>query len=88
MRPLIMSNDIVVATKYFRVSSLHSGDLVVVELPPQMHSDLTVREIAYQTNVPSGGFYLRATSTNGLDSPWLGEFPFRNIKAKVIWIIK
>jgi signal peptidase I len=87
MRPLIASNDIVVATKWFHTASLRTGDLVVVEIYTPA-GDLTVRKIEQQPDTPTGQFYLRAVNTNGVDSKWLGALPARNIKGKVIWIIK
>jgi signal peptidase I len=88
MQPLINSNDVVVATKYFDVASLHSGDLVVVSLPfilPGYQSSiLTVWKIEQQTNTPAGQFYLRAASTNGVDSLQLGALPAADIRGRVI----
>jgi len=87
MQPLIASNDIVVASKWFHVASLRSGDLVVADIPiPGGSRDLTVRKIEQQPDTPAGQFYLRAVSTNGLDSKWFGALPASNIVGKVIWI--
>ena len=89
MKPLIASNDVVFATKWFHASSLHNGDLVVVNAPiPTGQVVPTVRQIEQQSNTPSGQFYLRAVNTNGLDSQLFGALPATNILGKVIWIIK
>ena len=89
MLPLIASNDIVVAVKWFHTSSLHSGDLVVADIPiPGGGSVLTVRKIEQQTNTPVGQFYLRAVNTNGLDSHFFGPLPVAAIQGRVIWIIR
>jgi signal peptidase I len=89
MSPLIASNDVVVATKWFHTASLHNGDLVVVNLPlSEGHNILTIRKIEQQTNTPSGQFYLLAMRTNGVDSRFLGALPAADIRGKVIWIAK
>ena len=88
MWPLVTSNDVVVATKWFHVTSLHAGDLVIVDLPMPIGPTPTVRKIEQQTNTPAGQFYLRAVNTNGVDSQWLGALPARDIEGKVVWIIK
>jgi hypothetical protein len=88
MWPLITSNNIVVAAKRFDVALLRTGDLVVVQVPTPVGPVFTVRKIEQQSNTPAGQFYLRAVNTNGLDSRWFGALPARDIKAKVVWIIK
>jgi hypothetical protein len=88
MWPLIASNNIVVADKWFDVASLRTGDLVVVQVPTPAGPVFTVRKIEQQMNTPTGQFYLRAVNTNGLDSRWFGTLPARDIKARVVWIIK
>jgi signal peptidase I len=89
MQPLIASNDIVVATKWFRVTSLRSGDLVVADIPiPDGSRDLTIRKIEQQTNTPAGQFYLSAVSTNGIDSRFFGALPAADIRGRVIWIFR
>jgi hypothetical protein len=89
MQPLITTNDVVVATKHFDVTSLHNGDLVVVALPlGDRDKILTVRKIEQQTNTPAGQFYLRALSTNGVDSKFLGTLPAADIRGKVIKIFR
>ena len=89
MQPLIATNDIVVAAKWFHTSSLRSGDLVIAAIPiPGGGSVLTVRKIEQQTNTPTGQFYLQAVSTNGLDSHFVGALPASAIRGKVVWIIR
>jgi signal peptidase I len=89
MYPLIESNDIVVATKMFRVTSLRSGNLIVASIPiPGGGHELTVREIEQQSDAPTGMYYLRAVNTNGLDSRWFGALSASNILGRVIWLIK
>ena len=85
--PRIGANDFVIATKWFRTTTLHSGDLVLVTLQsPDGHSVVTVREIEQQTNTPPGEFYLQAAKTNGIDSRFLGALPASDIRGRVIWI--
>ena len=88
MQPLISSNDVVVAAKWFHAASLHNGDLVVVNIPTPAGQILTVRKVEQQTNTPNGQFYLQAVSTNGVDSRQFGTLPLKNIRGRVIWIIK
>jgi type IV secretory pathway protease TraF len=89
MQPLISTNDLVVATRWFRVASLHSGDLVVADIPITDGSHiLTVRKIEQKTNTPAGQFYLQAASTNGLDSHFFGGLPASAIRGRVIWIFR
>jgi type IV secretory pathway protease TraF len=88
MSPLIGSNDVVIATRLFHATSLHSGDLVLVALPLGGHDDIAVREIEQQTNTPAGQFYLEALSTNGVDSRFLGALPASDIRGRVLWIAK
>jgi signal peptidase I len=91
MRPLLTTNDVVVAKKWFNASSLQNGDLVVVSLPiPDGKGTkiLTVRIIDQQTNTPAGQFYLSAASTNGIDSKLLGTLPETDIRGKVIHLFK
>jgi hypothetical protein len=89
MQPLITTNDVVVATKWFHVASLRTGDFVVVALPrPDGSKILTVRKIEQQTNTPAGHFFVRAASTNGVDSIQLGALPAADIRGKVIRIFK
>jgi len=90
MQPLISTNDVVMASKHFDVSSLRSGDLVVVDLPLPGSRDsiYTVRRIEQQTNTPAGQFYLVAANTKGLDSHFLGALPASEIRGKVIHIFR
>jgi hypothetical protein len=94
MQPLITTNDVVIAAKHFNVASLRSGDLVVVDIGPYLQSYppvshmLTVRKIEQQTNPLAGQFYLRAVSTNGIDSRQLGALPAAAIRGRVIWILR
>ena len=89
MQPLIATNDIVVAAKWFHISSLRDGDLVVADIPISGGgSVLTVRKIEQQTNTPAGQFYLRAASITGVDSHSFGALPAAAIRGKVIWIFK
>lgn len=80
--------DFVILTKWFSAASLRSGDLVAVEIPIPNGRVLTIREIDQRTNTPAGQFYLRAVNTNGIDSRQLGSIPSKDIRAKVIWVIK
>jgi signal peptidase I len=89
MRPLLTTNDVVVAAKWFHVNSLRNGDLVVVALPiPDGSKILTVRKIDQQTNTPAGQFYLSAAGTNGVDSRQLGTLPAADIRGRVVRIFK
>lgn len=91
MRPLLTTNDVVVAKKWFDASSLQNGDLVVVSLPIQDGKGtkiLTVRIIDQQTNTPTGQFYLSAAGTNGVDSKFLGTLPAADIRGKIIRVYK
>jgi signal peptidase I len=89
MQPLIASNDIVIAAKWFKVASLRNGDLVVVALLiPGGSKILTIRKIEQQTNTPAGQFYLIAASTNGIDSRRLGAFQTADIRGRVIRIFR
>ena len=89
MRPLLTTNDVVVAAKWFHIDLLHNGDLVVVALPrPDGSKILTVRKIDQQTNTPVGQFYLSAASTNGIDSHQLGTLPAADIRGRVIRIFR
>ncbi|HZF01745.1 MAG TPA: S26 family signal peptidase [Methylomirabilota bacterium] len=89
MKPLLTTNDVVVAKKRFDISSLSNGDLVVVNLSiPDGTKILTVRIIDQRTNTPAGQFYLSAASTNGIDSKFLGTLPATDIRGKVIHIFK
>ena len=89
MQPLITTNDIVVATKLFHASSLRSGDMVIADIPiPDGSHVLTIRTIEQQTNTPDGQFYLKAASTNGLDSHSFGALPASAIRGRVIWIYR
>jgi signal peptidase I len=89
MSPLIGSNDFVVATRWFHTASLHNGDLVMASIPTPGGAIIhTVRKIEQQPDTPTGQFYLLGLATNAVDSRWLGAFPARDIRAKVIWIIK
>jgi hypothetical protein len=88
MQSLITTDDVVIAARYFDVASLRSGDLVVVVLPVGTNSIPTVRKIEQQTNTPAGQFYLVATSTNGIDSRFLGPLPAADIRGKVIRILR
>lgn len=88
MLPLIRSNDIVVATRWFQSGALRSGDLVVVEVPTPVGNFPTVREIHQQSNTPPGEFYVEAINTNGVDSRQCGALPAKNIKGKVLKIIR
>jgi hypothetical protein len=89
MQPLIASNDIVIAAKWFKVASLRNGDLVVVALPiPGGSKILTIRKIEQQTNTPAGQFYLIAASTNGIGSRRLGAFQTADIRGRVIRIFR
>lgn len=89
MQPLLTTNDVVVAKKRFDISSLHNGDLVVVNLSiPDGTKILTVRIIDQRTNTPAGQFYLSAADTNGIDSKFLGTLPAADIRGKVIHIFK
>src|SRR5690242_8428591 len=84
MKPLLTTNDVVVAKKRFDISSLHNGDLVVVNLPiPDGTKILTVRVIDQRTNTLAGQFYLSAVGTNGIDSKFLGTLPAADIRGKV-----
>ena len=89
MRPLLTTNDVAVAAKWFRVDLLHNGDLVVVALPiPDGSKILTVRKIDQQTNTPAGQFYLSAAGTNGIDSRQLRTLPAADIRGRVIRIFR
>jgi signal peptidase I len=88
MQPLIATNDIVVAAKWFHVASLRSGDLVAVDIPTPGGRVLTIRKIEQQSDTPVGQFYLRAVSTNGVDSHFFGPLPAADIRGRVIWIIR
>jgi hypothetical protein len=46
-----------------------------------------VRKIEQHPNTPVGQLYLRTVNTNSLDRQ-LGTLPAKDIRAKVIWIIK
>jgi signal peptidase I len=88
MRPLIATNDIVVAAKWFHMASLRAGDLVVADIPIPKGRVLTIRQIEQQPNIPAGQFYLRAVNTNGIDSRQFGALPAKDIRGRVIWIMK
>lgn len=89
MQPLISTNSTIIAAKWFRTASLHSGDFVVVNIPlPDNKRVLTVRQIEQQPDTPAGLFYLRAADTNGIDSRQCGSLPASNIVARVWWVIK
>lgn len=90
MRPLLTTNDVVVAAKWFHIDSLRSGDLVVVALPLPggIGSILTVRKIDQQTNTPAGRFYLSAAGTNGVDSRLLGTLSAADIRGRVIRVFR
>ena len=89
MKPLLTTNDVVVAKKSFDVTSLHNGDLVVVDLPiPDGTKIFTVRIIDQRTNTPAGQFYLSAAGTNGIDSRMIGTLPAADIRGNVVRIYK
>ena len=88
MSPVIKSNDLVVATCWFRVASLHNGDLVVADFAASPSPIRTIRRIEQQKNTPNGQFYLLASETNGLDSRFTGPLSSQAIRGKIIWIIK
>ena len=76
MQPLIPTNSTIVASRWFRPSSLHSGDFVIADIPlPDSKRVLTVRQIEQQPAAPAGQFYLRAANTNGWDSHQFGSLP-------------
>ena len=46
MQPLISTNSTIVAARWFRTASLHSGDFVIADIPlPDSKRVLTVRQI-------------------------------------------
>jgi len=96
MEPLVKGNttpnshdgDFVIAARWFSAASLHSGDLVVADIPTPTGQVLTIRQIEQQPDTPAGKFYLRSTGTNGIDSRQFGAWPAELIRARVIWILK
>jgi type IV secretory pathway protease TraF len=89
MQPLISTNSTIVAARWFRTASLHSGDFVIADIPlPDSKRVLTVRQIEQQPDTPAGQFYLRAANTNGWDSRQFGTLPASNIVGRVLWVLK
>ena len=96
MEPVVKGNttpqshdgDCVVAWRWFRGASLRSGDLVLVDIPTPTGQVRTIRQIEQQPGIPVGQFYLRAVSTNGLDSRRFGTLPAQAIRGRVVWILK
>lgn len=89
MQPLISTNSTIVAAKWFRMASLHSGDFVIADIPlPDSKRVLTVRQIEQEPDTPAGQFYLRAANTNGWDSRQFGALPASNIVGRVLWVLK
>jgi signal peptidase I len=96
MQPLIMgkgeppshAGDLIVIAKWFRIASLRTGDLVIVDIPTPTGCVHTVRRIEQQPDTPTGQFYLRAESDNGIDSRQFGPLPASDIHGRVIWILR
>jgi Signal peptidase, peptidase S26 len=89
MQPLISTNSTIVAARWYRTASLHSGDFVIADIPlPDSNRVLTVRQIEQQPDTPTGKFYLLAANTNGLDSRRFGTLPASNIVGRVWWVLK
>ena len=88
MYPLIATNDIVVASKWFGRGALHVDDLVVVKITAPFGVDLTVRKIGARPNVPANCFYVYAVNTNGLFLVSSNIVPSEDILGKVEYIIR
>jgi signal peptidase I len=86
--PPSRDGDLVVVAKWFRVTSLRTGDLVVVDIPTPTGRVRTVRRIEQQPDTPLGRFYLKAESDNGIDSRQFGSLPASDIHGRVIWILR
>ena len=86
--PPSRAGDLVVVAKRFRVASLHTGDLVVVDIPTPTGRVRTVRRIEQQSDTPAGQFCVRAESDNGIDSRQFGPLPASDIHGRVIWILR
>jgi signal peptidase I len=96
MQPLIAGQgappsrigDFVVVAKWFRVASLRTGDLVVVNIPSSTGRVRTLRKIEQQPDTPAGQFYVRAVTDIGIDSRQFGPLKASNIYGRVIYIIR
>ena len=80
--------DLLVITRWFRVASLRTGDLVTVDIPTPTGRVRTVRRIEQQPDTPVGQYFVRAVSDSGIDSRQFGPLPASNIYGRVIWIIQ
>ena len=82
--------DFILYRKHFKVSSLRSGDLVVVNLKTSYGNICTVRMIDNHSDSPSGFFYVVSVNQkkHGIDSSSLGAIPSSDIIGKVVHIIK
>jgi len=82
------AGDLLVVTRWFRVASLRTGDLVTVDIPTPMGRVRTVRRIEQQPDTPAGRFYFRAASDSGIDSRQFGPLPASDIRGRVVWILR
>jgi signal peptidase I len=80
------AGDLVLATKWFRVAALRTGDLVIVDIPTPTGRVRTVRRIEQQPDTPAGQFFVRAES--GIDSRQFGPLPASDIHGRVVWILR
>lgn len=87
-KPPSRRGDLLIIKRWFRISSLRTGDLVVVDIPAPNGRVRTVRKIDQQPDTPAGQFYVRAVSKTGIDSRSFGPLPAQDIRGRVVWIIR
>lgn len=86
--PRAHDGDTVISSRWFRQSSVRTGDLLVADIPTPGGRIRTVRRVEQQAGTPAGWYYLRAISTNGYDSRHFGLLPAKDIRGKVLWVYR